>query len=570
MKGTDKISIAIYRSTIQQKADYRQINTFNDAKDIWSDLKTFGVQLTEGNLNKMLLVAKAFYSKADADPKMKDDMGIDIQRLNATIKQTNDFLDEVKPTTRFGKAKFAMADVLEARRLNTILKEQQRDLMMKIDVLDQYERHVPPELLLDQRFTRHHASGYKVNSFLSVATGDYTNDLMGGPPYVEKSVLIETADVDAEGSKDTVKEIAGLLHRKLRDKGALQSNVFLKNGILPILGYRLKPAPELIFEMPAGFDLPANVDTRPKSLREVIIADKGTVTNYPLDFRFRLARKLCEAALRVHVVQLVHKNIRPETIFLFQPAITGTGDDAEAAREAAGFGDVYLTNWRLLRDAAGRSKKNPGPNDWAERFYRHPERQGLQIEDRYNLGHDVYSLGVCLLEIGLWDSFVLNTASARPGGAVILSLSARFVAAAREVVPGDEAGGAAAQGNEEAGGHITNPTPHPVPATIPPSLTTPLQSPAVPDPEQERLLAQRRMLQPDNIKEVLLHLAREQLPARMGLGYKKLVVACLTALDTPGGFGPDVNFKKGSRQDQVLDFVTLVQSYFQDLSKLKD
>lgn len=510
----------------------------------------------------MLLVAKAFYSKADADPKMKDDMEIDIRRLKATIEQTHDFLDKVKPKNKFGNAKFAMADEAEARRLNTILKDQQRDLMMKIDVLDQYERHVPPELLLEgKRFTRHHGSGYKINSFLSVATGDYTEDVLGGPPYVEKTVLIETADVDAEGSEGTLKEIAGLLHRRLTDKDTSQSNVFAKKGILPILGYRLKPVPELIFEMPPGFNLPANIDTRPKSLREVTIADNGT-TNHPLDFRFRLARKLCEAALRVHVVQLVHKNIRPETIFLFKPAITGTGDDAEVAREAAGFGDVYLTNWRLLREASGRSKKHPGPNDWAERFYRHPDRQGLHVEQRYNLGHDIYSLGVCLLEIGLWDSFVLKTPAANPGGAEILSPSARFVTAAREV----------AQGHGEAGAPVTIPTPTPGHdlGTVPPLPTTPPNAPAVPDPEQERLLAQKRMLQPANIKEVLLRLARVQLPARMGLGYKKLVVACLTALDTPSGFGPDVNFTTGSRQDQVLDFVTLVQSYFQDLSKLKD
>jgi hypothetical protein len=517
----------------------------------------------------MLLVAKAFYSKPDADPKMKDDMELDIRRLRATIEQTNDFLEKVKPKNKFGDAKFAVADVAEAQRLNTILNNQQRDLMIKIGVLDQYERHVPPELLLEgKRFERHHNSGYELNSFLSVATGDYTEDLLGGGPYVEKTVLIESADVDAEGTKDTLQEIAGLLHRKLTDKDASQSNVFFKKGILPILGYRLTPVPQLIFEMPAGFDLPANFNTRPQSLREVIIADKGTATNHPLDFRFRLARKLCEAALRVHVVQLVHKNIRPETIFLFKPAITGTGEDAEAAREAAGFGDVYLTNWRLLREASGRSKKHPGSNEWAERFYRHPARQGLQVEQRYNLGHDVYSLGVCLLEIGLWDSFVVKTAAARPGGAEILNPSARFVAAAREVAQEETA--AAAQGDEDARAPIIVPTPAPVLATNPPPAPIQPNTPVVPDPEQERLLAQMAMLQPTNIKKVLLRLAREQLPPRMGLGYKKLVVACLTALDTPSGFGPDVNFETGSRKDQVLDFVTLVQSYFQDLSKLKD
>ncbi|KAH8744862.1 hypothetical protein F5882DRAFT_525890 [Hyaloscypha sp. PMI_1271] len=500
-----------------------KIDKFNGAKGIWSDLRTYGVQLTGGNLNKMLLVAKAFYSNADADPKMKDDMELDIRRLYSTIEQTNRFLEKVQPKSRLGRLKFAVAEEAEAQRLNKTLQEQERALMMKINILDQYKRHVPPELLLEgKRFSRHHGSGYEIDSLLSVATGDYTEDVLGGPPNVEKTVLIEPANVGAEGTEDTLREIAGFLHRQLTDKDASQSDGFAKKGILPILGYRLTPRPELIFEMPAGFKLPANIGTRPQSLRAVIVADNGT-PKHPLDFRFRLARKLCEAALRVHAVELVHKNIRPETVLLFKPAIPGTatGADGDAAREAAGFGDVYLTNWRLLRKASGQTKKLPGSNEWAERLYQHPSRQGLEIEERYNLGHDIYSLGVCLLEIGLWDSFVLSTAPEKnepSTGPKTLSPSARFVAAAA----------------------------------------------------QEGFTDQAQMLLPDNVKKVLLRVAREQLPIQMGLGYRSLVVACLTALDTPSGFGPDVDFRAGDRKDQVLDFVTLVQSYFQDLSKLRD
>jgi hypothetical protein len=34
-------------------------------------------------------------------------------------------------------------------------------------------------------------------------------------------------------------------------------------------------------------------------------------------------------------------------------------------------------------------------------------RQGLFPEDVFTMEHDIYSLGVCLLELGLWSSFVL-------------------------------------------------------------------------------------------------------------------------------------------------------------------
>ena len=42
----------------------------------------------------------------------------------------------------------------------------------------------------------------------------------------------------------------------------------------------------------------------------------------------------------------------------------------------------------------------------ANNIYRHPQRQGVFPEEVYTMQHDIYSLGVCLLEIGLWESFV--------------------------------------------------------------------------------------------------------------------------------------------------------------------
>ncbi|RSL66559.1 hypothetical protein CEP54_003647 [Fusarium duplospermum] len=40
-------------------------------------------------------------------------------------------------------------------------------------------------------------------------------------------------------------------------------------------------------------------------------------------------------------------------------------------------------------------------DDNAEKgLYRHPSRQGLNLEAEYKMQHGVYSLGVCLLEIG--------------------------------------------------------------------------------------------------------------------------------------------------------------------------
>ncbi len=58
-------------------------------------------------------------------------------------------------------------------------------------------------------------------------------------------------------------------------------------------------------------------------------------------------------------------------------------------------------------------------------FYRHPERQGPRPEEACQVQHDIYSLGICLLEVGLWDTFVRYSAEGvaeAPGAALDLTL----------------------------------------------------------------------------------------------------------------------------------------------------
>lgn len=61
------------------------------------------------------------------------------------------------------------------------------------------------------------------------------------------------------------------------------------------------------------FDVPHKL-SNPQSLRAVLLSKKP----YPLDERLELAKKLTSSVLFVHTVQFVHKNIRPETIIVFQ------------------------------------------------------------------------------------------------------------------------------------------------------------------------------------------------------------------------------------------------------------
>jgi hypothetical protein len=88
----------------------------------------------------------------------------------------------------------------------------------------------------------------------------------------------------------------------------------------------------------------------------------------------------------------VHKNIRPETIIVF----TQEGQD---------LGPSFLIGFEQIRRADSHTN-HLGDLNWERNIYRHPVRQGLRLEETFTMQHDIYSLGVCLLELALWHSFV--------------------------------------------------------------------------------------------------------------------------------------------------------------------
>lgn len=93
----------------------------------------------------------------------------------------------------------------------------------------------------------------------------------------------------------------------------------------------------------------------------------------------------------VHLFGFVHKNIRPETILLFP-------DDGS-------IGSAFLVGFDSFRMASGKTLRR-GEASWKRDLYQHPDRMGITPTEDYVMQHDIYSLGVCLLEIGLWETFV--------------------------------------------------------------------------------------------------------------------------------------------------------------------
>lgn len=145
---------------------------------------------------------------------------------------------------------------------------------------------------------------------------------------------------------------------------------------------------------------------------------------------------------------------------------------------------TFLAGFELFRRDMGWTQKlgDAAPD---KNLYRHPSRQGLHLELDYTMQHDVYSLGVCLLEIVLWRSFVDYT------------------------IPSNGA------------------TPW-VSDTLNYSIET-----------SDQKLA--RGFVADTTKENLLSLARDDLPQCMGDKYSKVTMNCLTFME-----GPSMDFNDGS------------------------
>ncbi|KAF6518632.1 hypothetical protein HZS61_017006 [Fusarium oxysporum f. sp. conglutinans] len=163
-----------------------------------------------------------------------------------------------------------------------------------------------------------------------------------------RQFIVDTVSREIVSTRDA-RELAS----RLRD-----SNPFTF-GILKCKGL-VQPSTDLTFTF--IFGVPEGYSTI-RSGRELLLS--GSIPN-SLTKRLKIARQLVTAVYYVHLYDFVHKNITPETILtLERPG----GDSDELV--------ICLIGFQLFSQKV-----------------------------KFIMQHDIYSLGVCLLEIGLWHSLV--------------------------------------------------------------------------------------------------------------------------------------------------------------------
>ncbi|KAI9711927.1 MAG: hypothetical protein M1828_001769 [Chrysothrix sp. TS-e1954] len=112
-----------------------------------------------------------------------------------------------------------------------------------------------------------------------------------------------------------------------------------------------------------------------------------------LEIRFKIAHTLAVSVASCHALDWLHKTLCPENVIFF--ARDGAPDTSQE------IGDPYLAGFDSSRpdhlDEMSRAPTNMPSDDW----YRHPDSLGPE-RSTYCKAFDIYSLGLILLEIGLW------------------------------------------------------------------------------------------------------------------------------------------------------------------------
>ncbi|KAF5536637.1 het-s domain-containing protein [Fusarium mexicanum] len=190
---------------------------------------------------------------------------------------------------------------------------------------------------------------------------------------------------------------------------------------LPCLGVVTKAGPSdavklhgLIYHVPStGF----------KTLASIV---KASATNpnkpgdYFLEDRFSSAVVLCKAVLYLHISGWLHKGIRANNVLFF-------GKTTAAASKGTEYdlSQPYLVGFEFSRENTPNAMTEDVTNDLEWNLYRHPDVQGMPIgadlagklegnsaekgdpkpqRTFFSAIHDIYAVGIVLLEIGLMKS----------------------------------------------------------------------------------------------------------------------------------------------------------------------
>ncbi|KAF7718281.1 Uncharacterized protein PECH_002883 [Penicillium ucsense] len=231
--------------------------------------------------------------------------------------------------------------------------------------------------------------------------------------YHEYESRLKDEDLDSEEIeelKKPLRDLAWLLQSTTFTSTSTESLDQPKIYALECLGFMDQPAEErsvFLYRLPAGEPGDGTSLTTLHGFINAVDKDKNSrpLRKPALNDRFSMARSLALTVSNLHASAWVHKNIWSRGILLFLETPTGVStagleEQRKTSANAANRIVSYLGDWGYARAVEKGTELRPDfevePN-----LYRHPDRQG-RPSHQFNRLHDLYALGVVLLEIGLW------------------------------------------------------------------------------------------------------------------------------------------------------------------------
>lgn len=352
------------------------VQYYSDQDEIRAEYMRFGRDIAGGMSFYFLETVKRAMKDPSLPYTIKQMFESCIRRFHDKLATSIIELRASAPSRLLDRVHYALHGKNTLRKCINSLKDEM-DILHKLCIeFSLFSMGVHSSVLSNENFAliheseNHHPGQYLPTSDILVAQGELN---LGLGKTTENFIV--------EGKTDGETNLRSL-YETLRLKS-------LPSDIPECVGFRKPPygvtlsSYELIFKAPSGKSM--------MSLAHLISSREPP----RFAFRLNLARKLAHAVVHVHELGFVHKNIRPRSILLVE------GESPED--ESLG---VFLFKWTAARNVDSVSS-HLGEHLWQQAIYQHPDRQQRYATDGFEPRHDIYSLGVCLLEIFLWRPFTV-------------------------------------------------------------------------------------------------------------------------------------------------------------------
>ncbi|KAI1452815.1 prion-inhibition and propagation-domain-containing protein [Annulohypoxylon moriforme] len=140
----------------------------------------------------------------------------------------------------------------------------------------------------------------------------------------------------------------------------------------------------MVFKHPSNFTQTLKLIT----LHEML----GVTRNPSLSKRMELCALLARSIFDFHAVNWLHKGLRSDNILFFA-----------SSSDTVDLCSPYVSGFELSRPSIVQEMTETPEYNPSQDIYRHPLAQSNQTDGNYRKCYDIYSLGVILIEIALWN-----------------------------------------------------------------------------------------------------------------------------------------------------------------------